>query len=185
MNRVEALVRAWASHVAIPWVAGLSGGERVWFCVYDKADERRVRLHLPEFEGAAKRAGHGWEMFDLTDSFARWMATEEYRDRYFEDPELLDADKLVDFRDYLVRLVAPLLERASEGDVVALSGVGSLFAFVRVSELVHALESHIRGRLVVFCPGEYENGNYRFLDARDGWSYRAIPILPSEGAFSA
>lgn len=185
MNRIEALVKAWTSHVAIPWAGGLSGGEKVWFCVYDKADERRLRLHLPEFEGAAKKAGHGWESLDLTDAFATWMAAEEYRDSYFEDPESLDRDKLVDFRAWLVELVRPALERATESDVVALSGVASLFGFVRVSEFASDLEPFIRGRLVVFFPGEYENGNYRFLDARDGWSYRAVPILASEGAFAS
>ena len=185
MNHVEALVKAWASHVAVPWTRGLAGGEKVWFCVYDKADERRLRLHLPEFEGATKKAGHGWESLDLTDAFATWMAAEEYRDSYFEDPESLDRDKLVDFRAWLVELVRPVLERATEADVVALSGVSSLFGFVRVSELVSDLEPSIRGRLVVFFPGEYENGNYRFLDARDGWSYRAVPILPAEGAFAS
>ena len=121
----------------------------------------------------------------MTDSFATWMAAEEYRDSYFADPGLLDADKLVDFRDFLVGLVRPLLERAGDRDVVVLTGVGSLFGFVKVSEVVHALEPDIKGRLVVFFPGEYENGNYRFLDARDGWSYRAVPILPSEGAISS
>jgi len=185
MNRIEALVKAWASHVATPWAGGLSGGEKVWFCVYDKADERRLRLHLPEFEGAAKRAGHGWDSLDLTDSFATWMAAEEYRDSYFEDQDSLDRDKLVDFRAWLVDLVRPVLEKAGEADVVVLTGVSSLFGFVRVSELVGALEPSIRGRLVVFFPGEYENGNYRFLDARDGWSYRAVPILASEGAFAS
>ncbi len=185
MNRIEALVKAWASHVATPWAAGLSGGEKVWFCVYDKADERRLRLHLPEFEGAAKKAGHGWDSLDLTDSFATWMAAEEYRDSYFEDPDSLDRDKLVDFRAWLVALVSPRLERAGAADVVALTGVSSLFGFVRVSELVGALEPSIRGRLVVFFPGGYENGNYRFLDAHDGWSYRAVPILASEGAFAS
>ena len=185
MNRVEALVRAFSSHVAIPWAGGLSGSEKVWFCVYEKTDERRLRLHLPEFEGAARKAGHGWEAVDLTDSFASWMGAEEYRDSYFEDPDALGDDKLGEFREHLVGLIAPCLGRAGEGDLVAITGVGSLFGFGRVSELVHSLESRIRGRLVVFFPGEYENGNYRFLDARDGWSYRAIPILPSEGAFSA
>lgn len=185
MNRIEALVKAWASHVAIPWAAGLSGGEKVWFCVYDKADERRLRLHLPEFEGAAKKAGHGWDFLDLTDSFATWMAAEEYRDSYFEDPSDLTEAKLLDFRDWLVALVSPRLEKAGEGDVVALTGVSSLFGLVKVSELAGALEPSIRGRLVVFFPGEYENGNYRFLDARDGLSYRAVPILASEGAFAS
>jgi hypothetical protein len=185
MNRIESLVKTWASHVAIPWAGGLSGSEKVWFCVYDKVDERRLRLHLPEFEGAARRAGHGWEAVDLTDVFARWMAAEEYRDSYFEDPGSLTNSKLVDFRRHVVDLVRPVLERVSQDDVVALTGVASVFGFFKVSELVGALEGAITGRLVVFFPGEYENGNYRFLDARDGWSYRAVPILPHEGATSA
>ena len=33
-----------------------------------------------------------------------------------------------------------------------------------------------RGRLVVFFPGQYEQNNYRLLDARDGWNYMAVPI---------
>ena len=185
MNRIESLVKAWSSHVATPWAGGLSGGEKVWFCVYDEADERRLRLHLPEFEGAAKKAGHGWDSLDLTDSFATWMAAEEYRDSYFEDPSDLTEAKLLDFRDGLVALISPRLETAGEADVVALTGVSSLFGFVRVSELASALEPSIRGRLVVFFPGEYENGNYRFLDARDGWSYRAVPDPRQRRSFRA
>jgi len=34
----------------------------------------------------------------------------------------------------------------------------------------------VKGRLVVFFPGTYENNNYRLLDGYDGWSYLAIPI---------
>ena len=44
MTRIDTLVKAWSSHVATPWAGGLSGGEKVWFCVYDKADERRQNL---------------------------------------------------------------------------------------------------------------------------------------------
>ena len=38
------------------------------------------------------------------------------------------------------------------------------------------MEADVTGRLVVFFPGEYEQNNYRLLDARDGWSYMAVPI---------
>jgi hypothetical protein len=34
----------------------------------------------------------------------------------------------------------------------------------------------VPGRLLVLFPGEYENNSYRLLDARDGWSYLAVPI---------
>ena len=55
-------------------------------------------------------------------------------------------------------------------------GVGSLFAFTRVSQVLKLIESSIRGRLVIFFPGQYEQNNYRLLDARDGWNYLAVPI---------
>ena len=39
------------------------------------------------------------------------------------------------------------------------------------------------GRLVVFFPGQFEQNNYRLLDARDGWNYLAVPItLYGEGS---
>jgi hypothetical protein len=50
-----------------------------------------------------------------------------------------------------------------------------------VSELVSRVESSIRGRLLVFFPGEHENNTYRFLDAREGWNYLAVPITSDEG----
>ena len=65
--------------------------------------------------------------------------------------------------------------------MVAVSGVASLFGFVRVSELLPLVEPSIRGRLLVLFPGVYEENNYRLLDARDGWNYRAVPILALEG----
>jgi hypothetical protein len=42
------------------------------------------------------------------------------------------------------------------------------------------IERDFRGRVVVFFPGEYENSNYRLLDARDGWNYLAVPITLQE-----
>ena len=64
---------------------------------------------------------------------------------------------------------------------VALYGVASLFGFLRISEILPLVEGHIRGRLLVFFPGVYEQNNYRLLDARDGWNYHAVPITASEG----
>ena len=54
---------------------------------------------------------------------------------------------------------------------------------MRVSELVAKAESKIRGRLLVFFPGAYENNNYRLLDARKGWNYLAVPITSEESMF--
>ncbi len=60
--------------------------------------------------------------------------------------------------------------------LLALAGVGALFGLLRISELLPIVENHIRGRLLVFFPGVYVQGNYRLLDARDGWNYMATPI---------
>ncbi len=34
----------------------------------------------------------------------------------------------------------------------------------------------VKGRLVVFFPGEYQNNNFKLLDAKDGWGYHATAI---------
>ena len=59
---------------------------------------------------------------------------------------------------------------------MGVTGVGALFGLVRVSEVVEDLHGDIRGRLVVFFPGVRNGNTYRLLDARDGWSYLALPI---------
>ncbi|MCV6004025.1 DUF1788 domain-containing protein, partial [Escherichia coli] len=71
------------------------------------------------------------------------------------------------------RLCSPHITDTS---VVAVFGVGALFGFCRISQILKAIEADIRGRLVVFFPGQYERNNYRLLDARDGWNYLAVPI---------
>ncbi len=63
-----------------------------------------------------------------------------------------------------------------EGTVVGVFGTASLYGFARVSLILKQVESDIRGRLVLFFPGDYDQNNYRLLDARDGWNYLAVPI---------
>jgi len=69
--------------------------------------------------------------------------------------------------------------------VVAVSGVASLFGFMRVSRLMELVEDSICGRLLVLFPGAYEDNNYRLLDARDGWNYHAVPITATGGLESS
>jgi hypothetical protein len=65
--------------------------------------------------------------------------------------------------------------------VVAVTGVASLFGFTRASLILKEVVKDIRGRLALFFPGEYDNSNYRLLDARDGWNYLAVPITLHNG----
>jgi len=182
MNRVEALIKKYGDYVSLTWENNLSGNERVWFAVYDKSDERRIRARVEEFDLATQRANHDWKLVDLTDAFAQWIAAHKYRDSYFEAPEDLDL-ALSDFKHELAERLRAAFKssRNSDNTVVAVQGVAGLFSFMKVSELIDEIEKDIRGRLLVFFPGIYENNNYRLLDARDGWNYMAVPIMAEVG----
>ena len=147
--------------------------------VYPPKYERRIRLNVEEFENKTLAAGHGWGSIDITHSFERWMASHEYADAYFEEPELLET-ALPSFFDALVREVRQQLENHPDPNgVVALIGAGTLFGLgdsVKVSALVNAVNSCVAGRLLVFFPGQYDHNQYRLLDARDGWDYLAVAI---------
>jgi hypothetical protein len=68
-----------------------------------------------------------------------------------------------------------------DNTVVAVYGVACLFGFARVSMILKEVEHSIQGRLILCFPGEFENNNYRLLDARDGWTYLAVPITLHTG----
>ncbi len=175
MNRIEALRGNYARYVSLPWDRSLPGAQRIWFAVYDPSDDRRLRLLLPTFEIATKEAHHGWALCDLTGAFAAWMAGQEYREAYFESPEDLPTPHPA-FEGTVAGQVRRVLEAADEDTVVAVMGVASLFGFMKVSALMEKVQDAVRGRLLVFFPGAYEDSQYRLLDARDGWNYHAVPI---------
>ncbi len=181
MASVEALTQAYARFVALPWDGRLAGQQKIWFALYTPADERRLRARLGAFEVATIKAGHGWAGHDLTDEFARWLAAHEYGESFFEAPEDLTADALRDFDDFLAARLGAALDAATPETVVAVWGVASLFGLTRVSRLLEAISERVRGRLLVFFPGERDGSNYRLLDARDGWNYLATPIAAQEG----
>jgi hypothetical protein len=128
-SRIARLAQNYERHASIPWSRTLAGVQRVWFAVYDKNDERRLRARLGEFEIATGRAGHRWSLLDVTDSFPAWLASHEYRESNFENPAALE----VTMDDFLEHVAASVREqlRAADGDtVVALLGVGALFGFL-------------------------------------------------------
>jgi hypothetical protein len=179
VGRIEDLRRQYERFASLPWPNHLAGAQRIWFAVYDRMDERRLRARLGEFELATQRAGHKWRLCDLTDVFADWIVDQEYRDAYFEAPEDLDS-AMPDFLGFAAGRLRSTLSESDSNTVVAALGVAGLFGFVRVSELMDAVHHAIPGRLLVFFPGEYDGNIYRLLDARDGWNYLAVPITTAE-----
>jgi hypothetical protein len=178
MARIEDLAERYGLHIATPWQRTIAGAQRVVMVVYDKELERTLRARKVAFETASRAAGHDWYEVDVSGTFAEWMAGEEYREAYFASPEDLQLKLEADFPEYVAERIRATLTRTdvTAASVVALFGVGALFGLTRVSHVLKLVEPDIRGRLVVFFPGQLENNGYRLLDGRSGWNYLAVPI---------
>jgi hypothetical protein len=185
MSRIDQLRKNYQRLCGLPWDDKLAGSQRVWIAVYDKEDERKLRLRIGLFEEATVQTGHKWMAIELTDAFADWMCHPDnasFAESYFESPESLDNAVLADMMQSVVTRIRSALAALREPDntVLALYGVASLFGFLRISEILPLVEGDVKGRLLVFFPGVYEQNNYRLLDARDGWNYLAFPITASD-----
>jgi Domain of unknown function (DUF1788) len=177
VSKIKRLLQGYSNYIAIPWRDDAAAAQRVIFCVYPESEERALRVKIDEFEIVTKQADHDWVVFDLTDSFACWLSPQRYAHSYFQNPQLLSS-LLPKYMDFIENQFSQFLinHHVNENSVVALSGVGSLFGFLKVKEVVDRVAPHVKGRLLVFFPGSYENNNYRLLDGYDGWNYLAIPI---------
>lgn len=185
MNRIDLLKKNYLKFCESHWDRNVSGAQRVWLAVYEKEHERKLRLRLGLFEEATHHTGRKWKSIDLTDAFANWMCGPDnfdYADSYFESPDSLDNAKLGEFMQAVViRIRSALAELADpDNSVLAVYGIASVFGFLKISEILPLVEGDVKGRLLVFFPGVYEQNNYRLLDARDGWNYLAYPITASD-----
>ena len=145
--------------------------------VYEPKEERRLRRYIPEFELVTRQLGLSWQLLDISHAFAEWLMANEYHEAYFEYPADLDI-ALEGFKADLIAKLVASIEGTSHQTVLALLGVGAVFGFTRASDIIAHLAPAVRGRLLVFFPGQFENNNYRLFDARDGWNYHAIPLVP-------
>jgi hypothetical protein len=177
MSKIKQLIKTYSKFIAIPWRSDAAAAQRVIFCVYNENDELRLRIKIDEFEIATKNAGHDWAIFDFTNIFADWLSGQRYAKSYYQKPHLL-ATLMPNYLTYITEKFKKFLTEKSvnENSVVALKGIGSLFGFIKVKEIVDKLSPLVKGRLLVFFPGTYDNNNYRLLDGYDGWNYLAVPL---------
>lgn len=184
MSRVDDLISSYERFVHLPWSSNLAPAQRVWMAVYAPEEERRLRLHLPEFATASKKAGYEWELIDISEEFEAWMASHEYRDAYFANPKLMQPE-LVGFFEQLVGDIREEISvRTTDRTIIGLVGAASLYGLgdhVKVSALIERVQDLVQGRLLVLFPGEVEGNSYRLLGARDGWNYLATLITAEKG----
>jgi len=141
--------------------------------VYDKDLERAFRARKAEFDQRTRNNDHSWIEFDCTRVFAEWMSTQDDAAAFFEHPEDLTFLVESDFPEFVAEALRKTLRQSDASGVVAVTGVGALFGFTRISALIEAVDREILGRLVIFFPGTKEGDRYRLLDAREGWNYLA------------
>ncbi len=180
MNTIDRLISNYSRQVRLPWTANTSGKQRVWLAVYPPDEERRVRARLPEFEALTHKAGHEWSTVDLTPLLPEWIEAHEFREGIFAEPEHFSDKSELEKRVIDRVRQGCSHEDVNETSVVAVTGLASLFDFIRVSALIECVEDSVRGRLLILFPGEYSGSTYRFMDARDGFNYLAVPITSTE-----
>lgn len=178
MSAIDRLLANYTRQVRLPWSPHAAGKQRVWFAVYHPSEERRVRARLPQFEEATLGSGHGWSAVDLTGLLPEFLAAHKYREAIFKDPRHLKAGAQLEVR--AAAMVEAACAESDGNSVVVVTGLASLFDFMRVSSLIDRCEDHVPGRLLVMFPGEYQGTLYRFMDARDGFNYMATPITSTE-----
>lgn len=179
MGKIDILIKNYSRTIAVPW-REIAAAQRVIFAVYPETDELKIRARIDDFAIATRNVEdgqHGWVHFDITNTFAEWMQTLKYANSYYHKPQLFKSI-IKKYGDFIEEKFDELLEeeKLTNEDVVALSGVGSVFGFIKVSELVDRLAPKVKGRLLVLFPGSYESSNYRLLDGYDGWNYHALPL---------
>ena len=177
-TRIDLLVEAYEKVVKEPWSSALSGQEKIWFLVYDPAEQRKVDLRLGDFETAAIKAGKKWKSISLKNCFPSWMVNHGNKEDYFTYPEYIVDQLEAEFIPYTIQFLKNELTKIDQDDqtLIALKDVSALFGFARLSEILESCAKDFKGRLLIFFPGEFEQNHYRLLDARDGWDYLARPI---------
>jgi hypothetical protein len=184
VSRVDDLIANYERFVQLRWPSNLAPAQRVWMAVYAPEEERRLLLNLPEFATASKKAGYEWELIDISQEFECWMASHEYREAYFANPNLMQPELVGFFEQLVADVREEIAVKATPRTIVGLVGAASLFGLgdhVKVSALIERVQDQILGRLLVFFPGEVEGNSYRLLGARDGWNYLATLISAEKG----
>ena len=177
-SKVDDLLNNYEKVLIEPWGGNLSGQEKIWFLVFDPTEIRKVTLRIGDFERVTRKNNKNWVEIDLQNCFPDWMKNHEYRDAYFADPEAIQDQIESDFKKYVVEYISQIIQQIEylENTVVSLTNVASLFGFLKLSDILNEIYHLNKGRILIFFPGEYHDNHYRFLNARDGWSYLARPI---------
>lgn len=183
MNRVDSLIESYKRHISMPYRKEKSLTQRTWIAVYPPEEELRLRIKLGEFEILTKDNGYEWSGIDLSDAIADWLDSLDERKKQ----ECLANDKDTEdtaeslFKRHLVKVIENAIGKQKAVDcdktVFAITGSMGIYDLTFISDVFEDLHKDTPGNLLLFFPGEKEGNIYKFLNARKGWNYMAVPIL--------
>ena len=107
VGKIEQLADKYKQHIKSALAAHQSparSGSSWWSTT--RSWERSLIARKEAFAMATRDEGHEWFEVNVADSFAQWMAQEEYRDAYFESPEDLQLKLEVEFAGVRLKLPA-------------------------------------------------------------------------------
>jgi len=186
MGRIDQLLSRFKRHLELPLRSNLPLSQRVWFLVYPPEEERRIVNRIQEFEIVTVEAKLQWKHINLAGSYADWIDTFEPEEKKLclSAPNILENYADPGFRDFLCQKILSIMKNVPEeqrsSTVFGVSGLMELYDFIHVSTVIDSIDSSFSGILVLFFPGEREGNTYRFLGARIGWNYLAVPILSED-----
>lgn len=93
-----------------------------------------------------------------------------------DDPDALRRMIRTVYEEELVSRILSTTDRAAPDGLIFLTGVGTIYPFGRVSNLLAHLENKVQVPLVVFYPGSEINGQLSFLNLEPNTGYRARVI---------
>ena len=165
-------------------------GNEIGFYIfdYDPEDELIVREHIKDLKQKMNKEGSNSKIieFDLYEIVLEILEDKNYLDKVFNMEEKQGSEYVFNAIKKSLRLttnndlvVKYIKERANDGDIVFITGVGRVWPIIRSHTILNSLHSVIEEvPLVMFFPGEYDGlGLKLFNEIKDDNYYRAFQLV--------
>ena len=162
---------------------GLGNEAGIFIFCYDPTLENEVRQYFSRLKSDSQLGMLGSGDINLYDVFIGICECEDILEAAVEMEqedgcdELLDTLKSIASADEFVSQMC--YEPHNPGDVVLITGVGEVYPFMRVHNILNGMQSKFRDvPIVVAYPGTYDGGSLSlFGKLKDGNYYRAFDLV--------
>jgi hypothetical protein len=158
----------------------LHSGTPFVLLVYDPGEERLCQARRQEL--AERLESRGLRVYEIGlgafifDYYRQKGQLEQLFALERERPQELRRTIAGIYRPELVKRIVGEARDVEDDAIIFLSGVGSLYPFARVCNLLGDLENRVKQPLVVFYPGSEQDGRLMFLNLEEEGSCHARRI---------